>query len=355
MIDNATQLQRMVGEKITKIKSIRDIEPLIKELDKAKSGFAELARKINDATPHFSIEPYLNSFILGTIKLPDSWPEQIRRYYGLSFEPSIEQVLLGIQSQLARVSEISLLAEKTLLSVRPENFGSLISVSSAMKNIGYEHNLAFTRSYNLLNKSLVEKELSFLSLPLEVTLLPPVEYFYNSRLLEAISASRELNETGVSLNLVLAKGARDELPYLLDSIALNLTDIWNGVKETPLTLNPAAFRHLSVSLRELLTVLNRIAPDEDIRNWSSLPEHCHNGKPTRRARLLYICRNINYSPFGDFIDKDNAAYLSLIDLLEKGTHSITCPFSLQQMEALMVRTESAIGFLIKTWQESKGN
>jgi hypothetical protein len=43
---------------------------------------------------------------------------------------------------------------------------------------------------------------------------------------------------------------------------------------------------------ELFThILHGLSPDAEVRKWSTEPAHYHNGRrPTRRAWLLYICR-----------------------------------------------------------------
>jgi len=274
----------------------------------------------------------------------------------MSLNPQIESVLLGIQSQLTRSSEVSLLAERILLHINSGNFASLILCSSETMSIVQSHNLAFSESYTSLFKSLADKELSFLSLIPEVTILPPIEFFYNSRLLEAISIQRKPDDTEITLERDLSKDITDDLLKLLDLIDPKLKNLWNGAKEVIKSRGSDAPRHLSISLRELLThVIHKLSPDENIRKWSTLPEHYHKDRPTRKARLLYIYRSVSFGPFSNFVEKDIEALLSLFDLFQEGTHSVTPPFSDEQLAMLLARTESALRFLIKSWFVSHHN
>jgi len=353
---------------ITKLDSFKIIESAIKELDIANSfkdliaptlinsPAIEFARQANKAISGLSITPHLNSILSERVKLSESWQKHLSSIESISLKPSVGSSLLGIQSQLARISQISLLAEKALSHINSDNFASLILGSSELKNIFFECNIAFSKSYTSLFKSLADKELSFLSHIPEVTILSPIEYFYNSRLLEAISIPRKIDDVEISLDLELSKETKDDLSKYLDIIDPDLNDLWKGAKEALRSSNPDAVRHFSVSLRELIThVIHKLSPDEGIRRWSTSPEYYYQNRPTRKARLLYICRSVNLGPFNTFIDKDIEALLAFLDLFQEGTHSVTSPFSDQQLAILLARTESAIRFLIKIWLVSKDN
>jgi hypothetical protein len=193
----------------------------------------------------------------------------------------------------------------------------------------------------------LDKELSFLSYSPEVTVLPPVSFYFNSRLLEAISIPRKSDDQELSLDFELSTGITDDLAPHLRLIDARLINVWNGAKEAIKSTNPDAVRHFSVSLRELLTQLIHIlSPDEDIKKWSTSPDHFAKNRPTRRARLLYIFRAISSEPFHDFVDKDIDALLAFMDLFQEGTHSIAPPFSEEQLSLLLMRAESVIRFLV---------
>lgn len=117
-------------------------------------------------------------------------------------------------------------------------------------------------------------------------------------------------------------------------------------------------RHVLTSLRELVWHLLRLlAPNENVIPWIQsrsekdlLDNKC---KPTRRARLLYICRNINHGPFSTFINKDVDAMLELIDLFNQ-VHNIDPNFHDVILKAIVFRTETGIMFIIRTHEEANG-
>ena len=121
----------------------------------------------------------------------------------------------------------------------------------------------------------------------------------------------------------------------------------SGELEFP--INPDRIRHFCTSLRELYThVLHHLSPNEEIRKWSQDPSHYVNKKPTRKARLLYICRGINHDSFTDFVKSDIDSVLSFVNILQGGTHSIQSRLTDKQLDAMLIRMESTLTYLIKT-------
>lgn len=108
-------------------------------------------------------------------------------------------------------------------------------------------------------------------------------------------------------------------------------------------------RHLCSSLRELLTqVLHRVAPDAEVRAWSKSPEDFCNGRPTRKTRLRFICRNVaDGGRFGVFVEKDIDSVLAVWKVMEAGVHEVSQPYTKRQMKALSVRIEAAIRLLLE--------
>jgi hypothetical protein len=369
------QAQRKLIEEINKplslvnrFNSFKTIESTIKELDSvnhfknlvlqmaANSPAIEFACQANKAISGLSISPQLNSILAGINNLSEQWRKHLLSIDAISLKPSVESAALGIQSQIARFSEISILAEKSLLHINSDNLGSLISVSSEMKQIVQNSNLALSESYASLFSSLAEKELSLLSLAPEVSIFPPIDYYHNNRFWETISVPGKAGKLETTLDIELSREANDDLEKNIDLIDPELRKLWRGAKEAQRSSNPDAIRHFSISLRELLThVIHRLSPDENIRRWSTAPEYYSQNHPTRRARLLYICRGINFGPFDDFVNKDIESVLACIDSLQKGTHAASASFTPPQLDMLLIRTESAIRLLIRAWLASKNN
>ena len=103
----------------------------------------------------------------------------------------------------------------------------------------------------------------------------------------------------------------------------------------------------SENSNELFTnILHRLAPDDEITDWTNDSDLFSNGRPTRRARLLYICRKISHSPFDNFVDSDVSSTLKFIKIFQEGTHDIESNFTDDQLLALVNKTGSLITYLI---------
>ena len=343
--------------------TLKTMESLMKELDKVnslkimlpqnvlKAPIIELARQANLSISKLSISSQIQPFIKEATKISDSWKKQIA---AMTLETqTIEATLLGIQSQITRISEISLLAERSLTKLDFTNIGALRQISSKLRNSIRDAHFLFARSYSNLFSSLAEKEFTILSFAPVVSMLPPLELYYGNRFIEAISSAREDTNEESALVQELNRETTDELETYLKSLDPSLIRLWRGAKEASNLINPDAARHVATSLRELLThVIHKLAPDDLVRAWSSSPEHYQNNRVTRRARLLFICKGINHDPFEVFVLKDIEALLACLDVFQKGTHAVDSSFTKSQIDFLISRVESFIRFLISTWKET---
>jgi len=140
-----------------------------------------------------------------------------------------------------------------------------------------------------------------------------------------------------------------DIPRLVASVGSDLLPLYRGALEAIRSKNPDRIRHASTSLRELFTqILHRLAPDPEVLRW--IPESSlldEKGRPTRRARLRYICRHVDHGDFSPFIEADLDAALKFLNLIQKGTHDVTAGFTDVQLAALVIRTESLLFHLIK--------
>ena len=122
----------------------------------------------------------------------------------------------------------------------------------------------------------------------------------------------------------------------------------NGARDSLRSDNPDRERHVTTSVRELFTqILHGLAPDDELRQWSADPDHYHDNRPTRRARLLYICRKFSCDPLTKFVEDDVRAALTLIDSLNAGTHVVQSKLNEFQLEAIVYRMEALALFLLK--------
>ena len=176
-----------------------------------------------------------------------------------------------------------------------------------------------------------------------------------SSLLEIISNNeserydREINTFEYEIRQDTEKSLND----LFHRFNPKLKPLLHGAREAIYSTNPDKERHILVSLREMIThILHGISPDKEVKKWTSAPEHYHNNRPTRKARILYVCRNINFGPFEDFMHYDVESTIKFIELLNNGTHRVEPSLTEEQLESLIVRAESMAEFLLTTWKNT---
>jgi len=141
------------------------------------------------------------------------------------------------------------------------------------------------------------------------------------------------------------------LEQLLNDVDPSLCKLWMGGDRALRSSNSDRIRHFTTSLRELWGhTVRAIATDDAIKRWTSDPTHFHNGRPTRRTRLLHVCRDINHGPFTEFVEKDVDATLEFLELFHQGTHDVSSSFTEQQLEAMKDRMEATLRFLLEIWK-----
>lgn len=141
---------------------------------------------------------------------------------------------------------------------------------------------------------------------------------------------------------------------LLREVNISFEKAYVGACESLESRNPDKARHFFASLRELWNhLLRELAPDEIVINWvpSEKSHFLHKGKPTRPARLHYICRNINNGFFVDFVDKDTKAFIEYYNIFQR-VHELDTDISNEQLQTLLLRTQSWLMYILKIWKET---
>ncbi len=187
--------------------------------------------------------------------------------------------------------------------------------------------------------------------------LPTYEYYCGIDLAALLSAkpqSAVAPETRHVIRARLRAEATDPVDAALAELGGKLGSMWIGAKQARMSNNPDRVRHFAVSLRELLrTLLHILAPDDAVRAWSSSQtDLTPDGRPTRRARLKFICRSSEAAPLQDFIQKDIETVLAYEQLLERGTHAPTGDLPPDAAAAMEARMESTIRFLVAVHKAS---
>lgn len=114
-------------------------------------------------------------------------------------------------------------------------------------------------------------------------------------------------------------------------------------------------RHVLSSLRELWNhLLRRLAPDDAVLSWVPTDEKqlLHDGRPTRRARVLYVCRSLNNAPLSDFVVHDTSALVKLVEVFNR-VHELESELTDEQLRALLLRTDSWLTYILQIWEGTR--
>jgi predicted ABC-type ATPase len=258
---------------------------------------------------------------------------------------------VSLRSHLIDISGLSMRAEAAVGRLLPDRLELALSISDEVKSTLTGTFVDFSRSYQNLWQSLESSPASMLYLKPALSRLPAVEYYNGAILANRLTGQKETEEDHDTQDGIVLE-TREVLNDFLSRLNPKLIAMRDGAREALSSTNPDRVRHFSISLRELFTqVLDQLAPDHEIKEWTSLPEHYRNGKPTRKTRLLYICRFINQKPLVRFVEKDIDAAVEFMNLFQRGTHAVDAQYTAAQLTALEVRMDSTLRFIFEVSQQ----
>ena len=142
---------------------------------------------------------------------------------------------------------------------------------------------------------------------------------------------------------------------LLKAVSPDLARPYAGARDALRGTNPDRVRHFMSSQRELWNhLLRQISPDRQVMEWISGENEqlLHEGKPTRKARILYLCRDLNHGPLTNFIASDAQAFIKFVEFFSR-VHQLNTELSDQQLRALQLRTDSWLTYILQVWKESQ--
>lgn len=186
------------------------------------------------------------------------------------------------------------------------------------------------------------------------------EMLTTSLALNSISSGENPDQEEIEARTAIIVQAEDEITHSLPILKAKYPELalpYMGAKNALQSTNPDKARHILISLRELWThLLRRLAPDPLVSPWiTSLPSQkdlLHNGNPTRRSKILYICRNLNNGPLGEFMTHDTKSLVTLIELFNR-VHELETGMSDVQLRALILKTESWLTYLLQIAMENE--
>lgn len=314
-------------------------------MERSSDYSPSIRRVLMDLTEHFDEVAKFDS-------ISPSWGARFGPSAGFN-QTASSKLESALNAQVTRIEERNLLAQSAVIGLRMRDLGCTIEPSSAARVAAELKYSMFAESYGNLIESYGHPMTSILSLAPNLSELASVEFFNTANFIRATSIrvdTESESENGTrNEREEVSEFNNGSLPELLSELDPDLLRLWEGAKQAQLSANPDKIRHSAISLRELLTqVLHRLSPDDDLRSWSTSSDDFANGRPTRRARLRFIARNINHDPFTDFVESDINVTLAFFKLVNSGTHTVNSGLTESQLAALRLKAESTICFMILT-------
>jgi len=252
--------------------------------------------------------------------------------------------------EISQAMRVSVAAEAALCRFHGRSIGDLVGETGALSRELSSHVMSVSSAYSDLVNRIHAERVRLLDLSPVTLAHPPVEVFNVVELAQSVTEiepEAEVEEVENDVRQSVTETVGPSLEVAIASVNPEMKNLWEGARQALTSANPDRKRHFAASLRELLTrILHALSPDDRVRQWNSDPSLYDKNRPTRRARLLYICRGINQEDFTTFVKKDVEALLAFIDLFQQGTHDVVPPFNEEQLQAMLHRTEAAVLFLI---------
>lgn len=221
---------------------------------------------------------------------------------------------------------------------------------------GLENSIAHVAaSYGRLAESL--REISDITrLPAFVLPGATREIYTTSFALETLRPRDERDEVEAETETEIQLVAEAELETsgciaLLQQVDPGLARPYIGARDALYGNNADRVRHILSSLRELWNhLLRQLAPDDLVAAWipgvSNQKDLLYKGKPTRRARVLYVCRELNNDPLSDFLMHDIQALVKMIELFNR-VHELETTLTDEQLRAILLKTDSWLMYILQ--------
>ena len=258
-----------------------------------------------------------------------------------------ESAAAAMALQSGSALSAALMAQPKLAALERARLGSLISADATFRRSTSAHLGMLTRSYRELVAAAATRPARTAHLP-RGTVYPSTEYLHHVEMLGYVSIVADDEDHPATIIDASLDAASPGVDDVLRQFDTSLYRLLAGARAALASKNPDRTRHVATSLRELLMhVLHALAPDQDVKAWAAEPGLVENGRPTRRGRLLYICRKIGEGSLADFVQRDVSANLAFMDSLNAGTHVLQSSLTPTQLEAVVVRTESMLLYLLQ--------
>lgn len=322
---------------IEEYNALNDIgNPEIRFFQAVRQQERELEQQLSESISRLSANT--SSSILPMKTLQDEWASSFK---GVADYLSITEQVSEAFKDLSKRA-VDQLSEISKLSVPIANLTRGFSTLGSSLQMPFESMLLaevgeIKSSYLNLMKDLYPIE-KFMVLPEVIRYYPTIEMCNTS-----VVAGQLLMGGDYEAEEEVITPDANELITWLGELDPSFPMMLAGANQAIYSNNPDRCRHFASSHRELCThILHILAPDMSVKMWTNDPNHFYDGKPTRKARLLYIARNYKNLPFSEFFVKD---FSNQMDLLNTDEHRKRHEYNENELFLLHKRFLSALGFL----------
>lgn len=146
----------------------------------------------------------------------------------------------------------------------------------------------------------------------------------------------------------------DEVHDVLARVHPDLAAMYRGARQAFDDRQDDYPRHVLTSVRELWNNLLRIlCPENELLNWiDGRKQLLHDDKPTRAARMQYVCRAFESSPLASFLKADAKVYVEFHGVLSR-LHNLEPGLSDSELELLLLRSEQFLEYVLRIHFETE--
>lgn len=252
------------------------------------------------------------------------------------------------QAKLLEATEYTVLAEKALLPITSQNIGIRLGITGDLQDELSKNMFDLSQKYSVLYKSFESDPTSYSLIHPSISKNIPSDYYSAAGLYSVLSVKEEITSQEKHKQKELYSENENNLRKNLKKLNDDLIDMLDGAKGSLYSTKADSTRHFYISLRELFGhTLHLLSPDSELKKWSNDEKDYFNKKPTRAARLRYICRNINNNPLYNYLQLNIKDTIDLIDIMQKGAHNLKSTDTIEQLEAIKNKVESTLNILLE--------
>jgi hypothetical protein len=339
-IERTLQPVRRYHAEITRMAELSNMGSKIAEIAKANQHWQDMIDKATASSRVFN----------DLKRTHESWLKDFR-----PMQNQIAQLQAQAKLSLGGITHQLTISERLLAGIDFEKIKQrLMPQESAIANLQNAIK-GMTANYSNLAGA-IDSYSDFTHLPAFALPGATREVFVTGYAVDSLQSSiGEKNEDDTSQLIIEAEEETSVCLSLLQSIDPALATPYAGARDALKSGNPDRARHILSSLRELWNhLLRKLAPDNQVLAWVTPeePDLLHKGKPTRRARVLYVCRDLNHDPLSDFVVHDTKALVKLVEFFNR-VHQLESELTDEQLRALLLRTDSWLTYILNIWEGTK--